>query len=1021
MRPEDQQPDPDFGEGAGPGGPGGPGAGQGRGPGSGPPGVSRFPGRGGRGGRGRGQGGSRRLRGILVVVALVAMFGMLSLRGLAGFYTDYLWFDQLGHDQVFTSVLGAQVLLVVLFTAVFFVLLFGNLTVADRLAPAIRPPGPEEDLLGRFHDMIGRRRWLVRLVPSVLFALMAGFGVSGRWQEWLLFTNGGDFGVADAQFDRDVGFYVFKLPFLSFAIGWLFTSLIVVLVVTAIAHYVNGGIRLQTVGERVHPRVKAHLSVLLGLIALVKAADYWLARFELTTSTRGAVHGATYTDVKAQLPAINLLILISLFAVLLLLVNIRRRGWVLPALAVGLWAFVALGMGNIYPAVIQSLRVEPAESDKEAPYIARNIDATRVAFGLDDAIEVQIDDFDNQISGADLLANGPTVRNIRILDPLIVQGTFDRLQGEREFYRFSRELDSDRYVVDGEVTQVVLGTRELDLNETRSWESQHVAFTHGYGAVMAPVSRVRSSGDPEFLIGDLPVAVDPSVDLVLDRPQLYVGEGLGGYAVVGASRDEVDYTDENQETQAVRYADIGGEGGVGMGSMLRKAAFALRFGQLEPLISNFITDDSRVIYVRDVRDRVEKLAPFLHFDADPYPVLLDGGVVYVIDGYTTTDRYPYAQRASVSGLSSDSGLRHGFNYVRNSVKAVVDAFSGEVTFYVVDETDPIIAAYQSAFDELFAPASAMPAELVEHLRYAEDLFRIQSELWGAYHVDDTENFYQRASEWAVSQDPGRTGEGAANLAVFDEQGLRVGSRDVRMAPYRTMVELPDGDGAEFVILRAYVPLDDDDARKELAAYVVGRSDGEHADEFVVYRPPTSNFDGPALAEERIRNDDAVASLQTLLSQRGSNVLFGELLLVPIENSILYVRPLFVQAEGDSTVPELERVIVSVGEQVVMADSLQEALEELTGTDLAPVFGGSTSDAPAEPEPEPEPAEPSEPAEPGEPAEPLPTEVAGLVAEIEAAQVAAAQALSASPPDWAEFGRLQARIQELVGALADAAG
>ena len=949
---------------------------------------------------------------------------LLSLRGIAGFWTDYLWFDALGHEDVFVSVLSAQVVLVALFTLLFFGMLYGNLTVADRLAPRVRPPGPEEDLLRGYHLMVGRRRGLVRLVLSGLFALVAGLGVSGRWEEWLLFTNGVDFGVTDAQFGRDIGFYVFRLPFLSFVVGWLFATLMVTLVVTTILHYINGGIRLQTAGERVQPQVKAHLSVLLALIALVRAGDYWLARFELTTSDRGAVMGATYTDVKAQLPAIQLLILISLFSVALLIVNIRRRGWVLPTLAVGLWAFVALVIGNIYPAVIQSLRVEPAESEKEALYIGRNIEATRSAFGLDSITQVQLTDFDNEVTAADLRAHGGTVRNIRTLDPLVVQGTFDRLQGEREYYTFTDEMDTDRYTIGGETTQVLLGTRELELNETRSWENQHVAFTHGYGVAMAPVSRVKGSGDPDFLVGDLPVSIDPSVEVVLDRPQLYVGEGLSGYSVVGASRDEVDYTDENQETRTVRYADIGGDGGVSMGSMIRRAAFALRFGQLEPLISNFITGDSRVFYVRDVRDRVEKLAPFLHFDSDPYPVLVDGRIIYVVDGYTTTDRFPYAQRASTSNLPRSSGLRHDLNYVRNSVKATVDAFTGEVVFYVMDPEDPLVSAYGLAFEGLFTPASEMPDSLVGHLRYAEDLFRVQTELWGSYHVDDTENFYQRAAEWSVSQDPGRTGEGAANLTVVDEQGFKVGTRHKRMAPYRAMVDLPGGDETEFVIMRAYVPLDEDDARKELAAYVVGRSDGDRYGELVVFRPPSSNFDGPALAEERIRNDEEVASLQTLLSQRGSSVLFGELLLVPIEDSILYVRPLYVQAEGDSTVPELERVIVAVGERVVMANSLQEALEDLTGSRLDTLFAGiSTGASTSGVEDDPELATDDGPddvvtgSDGGSTVEgDLPEDVDALLTELADLQRASARALARDPADWLEFGRIQARIQDLLEIL-----
>ena len=979
--------------------------------------------------------GSAKLRMVAGGVASALFVLMLSLRGLAGFWTDYLWFDALGHENVFVSVFGAQVALVVLFTLLFFGLLYGNLTVADRLAPPIRPPGPEEDLLRGYHLVVGHRRGLVRLLLSGLFALIAGLGVSGRWQEWLLFTNAVDFGVSDAQFGRDLGFYIFRLPFMSFVISWLFATLVVVLILTTIFHYINGGIRLQSVGERVQPQVKVHLSVLLGLIALVRAGDYWLARFELTTSNRGAVVGATYTDVNAQLPVINLLILISLFAVVLLLVNIRRRGWVLPALAVGLWAFVALVMGSIYPAVIQSLRVEPAESEKEAPYIARNIEATRMAFGLDTISVVELSDFDNRIDASDLRSNRGTVRNIRILDPLIVQGTFDRLQGEREFYSFTDEMDTDRYTIGGETTQVLLGTRELEVNPNRSWENQHVAFTHGYGVAMAPVSRVKGSGDPDFLVGDLPVLIDPSVEVTLDRPQLYVGEGLDGYAVVGASRSEVDYTDENQETKAVRYADIGGEGGVGMGSLTRRAAFALRFGQLEPLISNFVTSDSRVFYVRDVRERVEKLAPFLLFDADPYPVLIDGRILYVVDGYTTTDRYPYSQFASSGELPRASGLsRHSFNYVRNSVKATVDAFTGEVKFYVVDESDPLVVAYDAAFGGLFTPASEMPASLVAHLRYAEDLFRIQSEVWGRYHVEDTQNFYQRAAEWAVSQDPGRTGEGAANLAVVDEAGFRIGTARMRMDPYRTMVALPDGDDAEFVIMRAFVPLDEDDARKELAAYMVGRSDGDRYGELVVYRPPSSNFDGPALAEERIRNDEAVASLQTLLSQRGSNVLFGELLLVPIENSILYVRPLYVQAEGDNTVPELERVIVAVGEKVVMANSLQEALEELTRASLVDLFAGiggaagdleeysSTPDADSGSDVRAGDTDGSDADTGGYEVDgEIPADLLSIVIELSSLQQASAASLSEDPANWKEFGRIQARIQDLLDALEAAAG
>jgi uncharacterized membrane protein (UPF0182 family) len=851
---------------------------------------------------------------LLFGVLVLGSVAMLSLRGVAGFYTDYLWFDQLGYGNVFTSVLGAQIVLVVLFTLLFFVLCFANLTVADRLAPVVRPPGPEEEVLSRYHLVVGRRAWLVRLVISVLLALLAGFGVAGRWQEWLLFTNGGDFGIEDAQFGRDVGFYVFKLPFSSFVVGWLFGALIVTLVVTTILHYVNGGIRLQAPGERVRPAVKAHLSVLLGLLALVKAADYWLARFELTTSTRGAVDGATYTDVKAQLPATNLLILISLFAVLLLIVNIRRRGWVLPTLAVGLWAFVALVMGNIYPAVIQSLRVEPAESEKEAEYIGRNIDATRSAFGLDGVVEVQIEGMDNTITATDLRENPGTVRNIRTLDPLVVQGTFDRLQGEREFYRFSRELDSDRYMVDGEPTQVMIGARELEPNVTRSWESQHVAFTHGYGVALAPVSRVRATGDPEFLIGDLPIDIDPSLDVVLDRPQLYVGEGLGGYAVVGASRDEVDFTDENQETLEVRYADIGGEGGVEMGSMLRKVAFALRFGQLEPLISNFVTDDSRVIYVRDVRKRVEKLAPFLEFDADPYPVLHEGRVVYVIDGYTTTSRYPYAQRAPVGELPSDSGLRTRFNYVRNSVKAVVDAYDGSVKLYQWDTQDPVLKTWMKVFPGVVEPRSQIDQSLLEHLRYPVDLFKVQRNVLERYHVTDAQTFYEDGERWRVPEDPATPSGQPKSL----------------QPPYFLTTARPGQEDPAFSLTSVYLP----NSRQNLAAFMSVNSEASSEDYGkmqILQLPSDTQVPGPSQIANQFSSDRGVTQALLQFRQSDARVLNGNLLTLPVGDALLYVQPVYIRRTAEEgSYPVLQFVAASFGEEVGFGQTLDEALRVALG-------------------------------------------------------------------------------------------
>ena len=513
------------------------------------------------------------IAGLIVVVLLAAV---LSLRGTARLWTDYLWFDSMGHGDVWGEIIVYKIVLSVIFIVLFFLLLYSNLAIADRLAPTTRPPGPEEELLRHYHEAVGRRRRLVSLVVAVLFALIVGGGTGGEWQKAMLFFNSVDFGIDDPQFSKDVGFYVFQLPFIQFLISWFFRALIIVAVITAIAHYVNGGIRVQTAGQRVTPQVKVHLSVLLALIALVRAVGYWYDRYGLNFSTRGPVHGASYTDVNAQLPALNLLLLISVLSAVLLVINIWQRGWVLPVTAVGLWMIVAIVMGAIYPAIIQRFQAEPEESKKEAVYIERNIEATRDALGLDEVITREFAP-DTQISAAEL-ADNPSVRNIRLLDPDIVPNAFQVEQSERTFYTFNSEVDVDRYEIDGQTTEVVIGARQLNVADIpqQSWEGRHVQYTHGYGVAVAPVNSVTTQGSPDFAVGDVPVVAGPDFDL--SRPQIYIGENLTGYAIVGASIPEVDYTSAN-ETVPFTYD---GDDGVGIGSFFRQVAFALRLRRHQP-------------------------------------------------------------------------------------------------------------------------------------------------------------------------------------------------------------------------------------------------------------------------------------------------------------------------------------------------------------------------------------------------------------------------------------------------------
>ena len=904
------------------------------------------------------RGGTRSRRGrTILIVGVVALLVLLtSLRGIARFYTDYLWYDSLDQAGVWRGVLGAKIVLAVLFIAVFFVLAWVNLLIADRLAPPYRVAGPEDELLERYHDLVADRAGWVRAAVAAVLALIAGSGVSAEWNAWILFRNGGDFGTSDAQFGQDVGFYVFKLPFLSFVVDWLFASLLIVLIVTIVAHYLNGGIRVQPPSPRVTPQVKAHLSVLLAGLALVKAVDYWLQRYELTVSSRGVVDGATYTDVNAQLPVLNLLVLISVAAAVLFVANIFRRGWALPVLAVGLWVFVAVVAGGIYPQIVQSFQVRPNESAKEEPYIRRNIEATLDALDLR---EVTVQSFtpNTDARSVDLSGAGQTIRNIRLWDPAasLSGQTFEQLQRIRNYYAID-DIDVDRYEINGETTQVNIGARSINPSGVPgdSWEAAHLAYTHGYGVVLAP-SNATVSSEPDFLVGNVPPDIDPVLaesGFEIDQPRLYFGEDLDGYVVVGTDREEIDFQDENNETQTTSYD---GEDGVPANSLLRRTAFALRFGDLNPLISDFMTDDSKVIFNRDVVDRVRALAPFLDADADPYPVVVDGRTTWVVDLYTTTGRYPYAQEADTEQLTSRSGLNHDFNYVRNSVKATVDAYDGTVNLYVVDDEDPIIRAYDKAFPDLFTDGDALPDELGSHLRYPEDLFRVQTAAYGRYHLEDPEAFFDQDDAWRVARDPGTAGADPTT-PVTDEQGQLTGEqRAPRISPYYQLLQLPrDESGtpspeAEMVLMRPFVPFSPDDSNQLLQAFMAARMDGDNYGELIVYEMKGELTPGPGLAAANIAGDEDVSGQ---LTRPGTEVRLGNLLLVPIDNALLYVQPYYVVGQGQGPeVPELQQVIVYFGDDAVIAPTLSEALTSLFGQTAA------TQERPEAPTPGGEPGEP----------------------------------------------------------------
>jgi uncharacterized membrane protein (UPF0182 family) len=588
---------------------------------------------------------------------------------------------------------------------------------------------------------------------------------------------------------------------------------------------------------------------------------------------------------------------------------------------------------------VQRFQVEPAESAREEPFIARNIEATRFALGMDE-VTPRTFEYDPALTSEEVEGSLNTVENVRLLDPGIVDDTFQELQGFRGFYSF-RDIDVDRYMIEGRPTQVVLSARELRSEglPNRSWESENVAFTHGYGLAVAPANEVDSQGEPRFMVGDIPainVTEEPNLDL--ENPGLYFGEGLGGYAVVGAERDEVNYEGDADTRGLTRYIDEGGTGGVevsgtGLQGFARRAAFALRFGEPNLLISGQVKDTSRILYVRDVRQRAAKVAPFLNLDSDPYPVILDGRVTWVLDGYTTTTRFPYAQRADTVSLEDGSGLRGDFNYVRNSVKVAIDAIDGDVTYWVIDPDDPLIAAYRKIFPTLFSDNP--PPELVEHFRYPEDLFRVQTNMWGRYRLGDPSQFYDGGAAWDVSQDPGTRIAETTTETVEDEEGVL---REVqsRIDPQYLLLKLPGDDAESFLLFRPFVPVRQEgegntasQARRNLTGFMVARSDPENYGKLEVFDVSSAvgAVRGPVQFDAEAQANAEIARQISLLNQQGSQVEAGNLLLIPIENSLVYVRPLYVAAAGGNVrFPRLQQVIVGVGDRVEMRPTFEEALD-----------------------------------------------------------------------------------------------
>ena len=677
-----------------------------------------------------GSSNSSERRGLSFLI-FVGIIGFSLARGVATFFTNYLWFDSIDLNSVWVKILLTRIGLVASTSLIAFSFIFINLRLATKATPVmdIFEAFDSEDPLARFRNWVSERFARFRLTGAIALSLFLGGGAASLWEQVLLFINKEEFNIADPVFGYDVSSYVYGLPLYRLFISWGFQLVIITSLIIVLYFIATGAMQLRP-GRLpdVSSGGKAHLSVLLAFVALLKAAAYRLDALELLYSPRGKVFGASYTDVKAHLPALNLLVLISIFGAILLLVNIRRRGWLLPATAIGLWLAVSVIVGGIVPAAIQRFRVLPDELNKELPYVAEHINYTRIAYGLDE-IEERPFEASSVLTQADINDNSQTVDNIRLWDPTVLAETYSQLQEIRAYYAL-KEVDVDRYVINGKLTQVMVSARELDQTNlpAEGWVNQRLQYTHGFGVVFSPANAVANQGQPDFYVKGVPASTSVS-ELTIDQPRIYFGESAESseYVVVNSLQEEVDYP-LSTEGQSVAYTNYSGDGGVSIGSFFKRLGFALRYSELNLLISNQLSDTSKLIMERNIISRVKKAAPFLYTDNDPYLALIDGELFWIIDMYTVSDRYPYAQPADSGRINERSGLPMNFNYIRNSVKAVVNAYDGTINFYIFDEEDPLIKSYSKIFPGMFDDKSEMSENLLDHIRYPEDLFTVQSDI-----------------------------------------------------------------------------------------------------------------------------------------------------------------------------------------------------------------------------------------------------------------------------------------------------
>ncbi|MEU9153831.1 UPF0182 family protein [Streptomyces sp. NPDC048417] len=862
---------------------------------------------------------SRRVRTLLMTLGVLAVLGM-AFTMFAGFWTDWLWYRSVHYSSVFTTTLWTKIGLFFVFGLLMAAAVGFNIWLAHRLRPPLSAMSMEQQSLDRYRMGIAPyKKWLL-LAITALVGLIAGASAAGQWRTWLMWVNGVPFHQKDPQFHLDVSFYAFDLPWYRFLLGFGFATAILSLIAAALTHYLYGGLRVTSPGARATGAATGHLSVLLGFFVALKAVAYWLDRYGLAVKSSdfkatGNWTGLRYVDANAYLPAKTILFCIAVICALLFFATLWRRTWQLPVIGFGLMVLSAILIGGLYPAIVQKFQVQPNEQAKEAPYVQKNLKATREAYGIDDT---QVTEYKGKSTTTDktkLRDDVDATASIRIMDPNIVSPTFQQLQQMRNYYAFPTNLDVDRYTKDGKVQDTVIGLRELNLAgiPKNNWINDHFRYTHGYGVVAAKGTEADSQGQPVFTESDLP----SKGDLGTYQQRIYYGEKTNTYSIVGGPQKEIDYSDDNGE-KTTSYA---GKSGVSLSSPINRAAYAVAFNEPQILYSGAIGEGSRILYNRTPKERVEAVAPWLTIDGDAYPAVVQGRIQWIVDAYTTSNGYPYASRTTLGDTTADSltannnsravvAQQNQVNYIRNSVKATVDAYTGEIKLYQWDTEDPVLKTWMKAFPGTVQPRSAISQDLMDHLRYPQDLFKVQRELLTRYHVTDAQTFLTGSEVWQVPDDPSNKSGDA-------------------VPPYYLSMKMPDQSAQTFSLSTTFTP----NGRDNLSAFMSVDSEAGSKDygKIRILKLPTSTtVDGPKQVQSQFNSEQDIAAAIKLLKGGDSEVEYGNLLTVPLDGGLLYAEPVYVRGAGVKY-PLLRKVLVTYEGKTAFENTLDEALDKVFGS------------------------------------------------------------------------------------------